>query len=199
MRMSRNAICGRCRAKSASASSPSSASATMSSAGHTSASFSFSRSRISGSSSAISAVGRVIVQQPPSSRAAAESETSGAGSRMRAQNPCGSTSASSSDARSPNSSSRRSRMLARPMPLADGPIVQAHAGVGYAQRERIAVTRDRHVDAAAAWRRLDAVLDRVLGERDQHARAVSARRPTSCATSTDHASRLPSRVPMMPR
>ena len=60
IRMSRKAICGCHSPNSASAWLPSAASATMSSSGHASASFSFSRSRISGSSSAINAVGRFI-------------------------------------------------------------------------------------------------------------------------------------------
>ena len=65
MRMSRKAICGCHSCSISSAWLPSAASATMSSSGQASASFSFNRSRISGSSSAISAVGRVIGQRLP--------------------------------------------------------------------------------------------------------------------------------------
>ena len=102
MRMSRNAICGRCAAKSASASSPSRASATTVSSGQTAASFSFTRSRISASSSAISAVGGFIGQALSTGGAGSfVGGTRAAGSVMRARKPRGSFSSRSSTARSP--------------------------------------------------------------------------------------------------
>jgi hypothetical protein len=57
---------------------------------------------------------------------------------------------------------------------------------------------EQHVDAAAARAGLDAVLDRVFGQRDDHAGGIG-QSATSSATCTDHARRLPSRVCMMPR
>ncbi len=172
IRMSRKARLGWCSANSASAVSPSSASATIASSGHACASFSFRRSRISGSSSAINAVGCLMGQASLRWQSTvADVELSGAsGRRMRARNPPGSFSSSSSDAAPPNSSARRSRTLASPMPGRRRHAGETRAGVRDRAHQRPVRGVDRDVDAAAARGGLDAVLDRILDQRDQHSR-----------------------------
>ena len=166
--------------------------------GPRSASFSLRRSRISGSSSAISAVGSASscaqCARGRCRRRGARRVGCGVGangSRMRATKPRGSFSSSSSDAASPYSSLRRSRMLASPMPCPARRRREAGTGVGDARRRaaRRRSTRAAIVDAPAPGERLDAVLDRVLDQRDQHARRQRQRRRAPAARRSRQSSR----------
>ena len=141
--------------------------ATISSSGQACASWRASASRSSGSSSAISAVGRAAISSRPRARETRAPQTT----------PCGSRARTRSDAASPNTSARRSRSAAspvpRPRPEACRPAPESATRI----QQRPSTTRTSTAMLSAFLGRIDAVAHRVLDQRQQrHRRAAQAAR-----------------------
>ena len=101
---------------------------------------------------------------------------SSSGTVMVAATPPSGRAFSVSAARSPYNCARRSRMLVRPEAAARGRDAEADAVVGHRQRQPAVVLRlGAHLDAGRADLHLDAMLDGVLGQRDQHQRRAVRR------------------------
>ncbi len=93
------------------------------------------------------------------------------GTRISATTPRGSCVRSASWASRPYSAARRARVLASPMPVPLGlRHAEADARVGDGDDELPPVEPRRDVDPPGVGRRRESVLDRILGEREQHHR-----------------------------
>ena len=114
------------------------------------------------------------------------------GSRIRAMKPRGSLASSSSVA--PLAEQQRESLahVRKPDALSGlVPAPQPGAGVGDGQQQALRLERLRaDLDAAAVGRELDAVLDRVLDERDQHARRKRRAPRASSGTRTSNSQSL---------
>ena len=168
---SRKQMSGRCASNSSTASRPLRAWATISSSGQALASRRASASRSSGSSSAISAVGR----------ATSCARLARAGNSISAHTPCGSTSLSAQLAHRRRRPAAGARAASRARCPVHGPVGLRPTPVSLTRTQAAAAAHAHmHLDAAALFARIDAVAHRVLDQRQQrHRRAAQARAAAS--------------------